>query len=282
MGNALYAGFWRRFAAYVVDALVLLIPNIGIAMVLDGLAATLGQVLVFWIYKAGLESGARQATLGKRALGIKVTDRAGERISFPRATGRYLALFISAFLLGLGFLLAAFTARKQALHDLIASTLVVRAQATPEEVREGGGTMPLTAGVWIAAIFLGGLPVLGILAAIAIPAQQDYAVRARLSEAIFEAGQLKAEAAKEIAAFRGDPSTGATREVPPAGTYVKRLVVDRQAGTIDVRVDAAKLRAGGAIEEPAGVRLALAADGSTWTCAGYGIPNKYLPASCRR
>jgi uncharacterized RDD family membrane protein YckC len=81
--------------------------------------------LVDWLYFAKLESSARQATIGKRALGIAVTDLAGRRISFGRATGRYFAKFLSS-VAAIGFLMAGFTARKQALHDMIAGCLVVR------------------------------------------------------------------------------------------------------------------------------------------------------------
>jgi uncharacterized RDD family membrane protein YckC len=66
-----------------------------------------------------------QATVGKRAMSIAVTGMDGGRISFARATGRHFAKWISACLLGVGFIMAAFTAKKQALHDLIAETLVV-------------------------------------------------------------------------------------------------------------------------------------------------------------
>jgi uncharacterized RDD family membrane protein YckC len=60
------------------------------------------------------------------ALGIRVTDLDGGRISFGRATGRYFGKILSGLILGIGFLMAAFTERKQALHDLLAGTLVVR------------------------------------------------------------------------------------------------------------------------------------------------------------
>ena len=79
-----------------------------------------------WLYFALLESSAKQGTLGKMALGIRVTDLDGNRISFGRATGRYFAKFISAIILYIGFIMAAFTAKKQALHDIIASTLVIK------------------------------------------------------------------------------------------------------------------------------------------------------------
>lgn len=79
-----------------------------------------------WLYHALMESSAKQATLGRMALGIRVTDLNGNRIGFGRATGRYFAKILSALILGIGFLMAAFTAKKQALHDIPAGTLVVR------------------------------------------------------------------------------------------------------------------------------------------------------------
>jgi uncharacterized RDD family membrane protein YckC len=67
-----------------------------------------------------------QATVGKRVMSIVVTDLHGGRISFGRATGRHFAKYLSAFLLGIGFIMAAFTSKKQALHDIIAETVVVK------------------------------------------------------------------------------------------------------------------------------------------------------------
>jgi len=70
-------------------------------------------------------SSGWQATVGKRALGMVVTGLDGRRISFARATGRHFAKYISALILFIGFIMAAFTAKKQALHDMIAETLVI-------------------------------------------------------------------------------------------------------------------------------------------------------------
>jgi uncharacterized RDD family membrane protein YckC len=67
------------------------------------------------------------ATVGKMALSLKVTDMEGQRITFGRATGRYFGKWLSAVILLIGFIMAAFTAKKQALHDILASTLVLRA-----------------------------------------------------------------------------------------------------------------------------------------------------------
>jgi len=73
-----------------------------------------------------MESSELQATLGKMALGICVTDKYGNRISFGRATGRHFAKIISSLTLGIGYLAAAFTEKKQALHDIIAGCLVLK------------------------------------------------------------------------------------------------------------------------------------------------------------
>jgi uncharacterized RDD family membrane protein YckC len=85
-----------------------------------------GAAIIQWIYAAALESSARQATFGKRAAGIIVTDEHWRRISFGRATGRHFAKYLSGFLM-LGYLVALLNARRQTLHDRLAGTLVVQA-----------------------------------------------------------------------------------------------------------------------------------------------------------
>ena len=87
--------------------------------------ASLAGILIGWLYSALLESSPNQATVGKMALGIKVTDLDGERISFGRATGRHFGKILSFLILCIGYLMVAFTERKQGLHDLMAGTLVV-------------------------------------------------------------------------------------------------------------------------------------------------------------
>ena len=120
-----YAGFWERFAAIVIDAVILLLATGTIASVTFGAGAFIG-FFAPWLYEAFMMSSEWQATVGKRVMSIVVTDMQGNRMTFARATGRHFAKYISAFLLGIGFIIAAFTARKQALHDLIAETLVVK------------------------------------------------------------------------------------------------------------------------------------------------------------
>jgi uncharacterized RDD family membrane protein YckC len=77
-----------------------------------------------WLYYAFQEAGRYQATIGKRAMGLIVTDLEGYQISFGRATGRYFAKCLSSMTLGIGYIMAGFTQKKQALHDMVASTIV--------------------------------------------------------------------------------------------------------------------------------------------------------------
>ncbi len=146
--HLIYAGFWLRVAAYVLDTLlmcaVVFVLSFGVGLV-SGLVVggadqgalqsvvliaqfiTLMLIVVLcWLYFALMESSTRQATLGKLALGLSVTDRQGQRISFGRATGRFFGKVISGLTFYIGFMMAGWTQRKQALHDIIADTLVVR------------------------------------------------------------------------------------------------------------------------------------------------------------
>jgi len=153
---AAYAGFWLRVVAHLIDGLLagigfVILAMIGIAMVGVGHFKNLAQganrpddfftpdvigivfvlvtgtVVMVWLYYAGMESSVYQGTLGKMALGLIVTDLEGRRISFGRASGRYFAKIITGFIpLGIGYAMAGFTEKKQALHDMIASCLVLR------------------------------------------------------------------------------------------------------------------------------------------------------------
>jgi uncharacterized RDD family membrane protein YckC len=79
-----------------------------------------------WLYHTLMESSRYQATLGKLALGSIVTDLNGQRISFARANGRFFGKFISSAIFNIGYLMAGFTEKKQALHDILAGTLVIQ------------------------------------------------------------------------------------------------------------------------------------------------------------
>ncbi len=145
-----YAGFWLRFVAWIIDRILLgvvtrlvLFPIFGFSamrMILRGhinpedLAPLFGGMarlffvglVLDWLYYALLESSAWQGTVGKKVLGLRVTDMNLNRVSFGRATGRFFARIISGLTLLIGYIMAGFTERKQALHDIIAGCLVIR------------------------------------------------------------------------------------------------------------------------------------------------------------
>ncbi len=118
-----FAGFWVRAGAFVIDW-VFLVVVLGVLAMISSVGLVFGLAIP-WIYEALMLSGEKQATLGKMALGIVVTDTAGGRLTFGRATGRHFAKYLSSLVFGIGFIMAAFTERKQALHDLLARTLAV-------------------------------------------------------------------------------------------------------------------------------------------------------------
>lgn len=148
-----YGGFWWRVLAYIIDAIVMNIifsiggAALGVGMLpLSGIdnggailgavvgVSMLGSLVLSWLYFALMESSKLQATLGKLAVGLVVTDLHGERIGFLRATGRYFAQLVSAFIFFIGFIMVAFTERKQGLHDMMAGTLVFKTR-DPREVQ---------------------------------------------------------------------------------------------------------------------------------------------------
>ena len=152
-----YAGFWLRVLAYLIDAIIL---GVFAAPILIGaaMAMGIGSILagiprngdpfvnglppVFflfiwfcillgvggtWLYHALLESSEWEGTAGKKALGLIVTDMAGGRVTFARASGRHFGKIVTSFIpFGIGYMMAGFTERRQALHDMLASCLVLR------------------------------------------------------------------------------------------------------------------------------------------------------------
>jgi uncharacterized RDD family membrane protein YckC len=131
-----YGGFWLRVVAYIIDSLLLGIPFVIISVVTALLFPksfvgvnflnNAASVAIGWLYFALMESSQRGATVGKMAVGLRVVSDRGERLSLGLAAGRYIAKFVSALTLGVGFVMVAFTDRKRGLHDMIAGTLVVK------------------------------------------------------------------------------------------------------------------------------------------------------------
>ena len=142
-----YGGFWLRFVASIIDALVMTPVNMILGGIIGGIMGAIlgaqgvnietiqiaGAIAGFvigtvgqWLYFTIMETSNKQATVGKMALGLKVTNLQGEKMTMGQANGRFWGKYISSMTLLIGYIMAAFTAKKQALHDIMAGALVVK------------------------------------------------------------------------------------------------------------------------------------------------------------
>ena len=150
IGGVETGGFWIRVGAYILDYLLLAIPghlisvyfSDGVAPPVPGTPPSLSMLapslatMVFtiglnWLYFAFMESSPMQAKIAKINCGLMVTDLQGQRISFARASGRYFARMISGLILCIGYIMVGIDAQNRGLHDMLASTLVVRKRSMP-------------------------------------------------------------------------------------------------------------------------------------------------------
>lgn len=315
----LYAGFWRRVVAYLIDG-VLLTPvfavfylalgrpfggawplHVGAWAPLAGMHGWwLGWLVIPWLYFAGCESSPLQATPGKLALGLRVTDEFGRRIGFARASGRFFGKFISGLILDVGYLLAAWTPRKQALHDLLAGCCVVRKaglEAWQRAAVESPGVssdadlpaMPVPAsampgwaiGLVAAACLVLLLPIAGALTLVAIPLYRYHAVRVEVSQGV-ELTQRARALVGEFITQRGSlPRDNRALGLPRPDAIHARYVVS--VGVMQGKVvvtygnDAdARISGGHMVLSPVGNAQRL-----HWQCSSPDIRDAYLPDSCR-
>lgn len=178
--DIVYAGFWKRAAAAIVDGIaVWIVGSFGgeaLGTLLGDLAGggelaimlmvALVTLLLQVCYYAFFHASFNAATPGKMLIGIKVVRSDGENISFLRAVARYFATIPSGILLGIGYLMAGFTARKQALHDMICDTVVVDKwafTAQPQMQRHELGTAAV-----VVLVGYVGLIVLAVILAVAL------------------------------------------------------------------------------------------------------------------
>jgi len=142
-----HGGFWLRLAAAIIDTIITQLgltiigviigifvgvfmgaagsPMGDIEMVAGGIGYAIG-IIGQWLYFTIFEISGWMATPGKKILGLQVTDLNGQQIGFGRANGRYWGKIVSALILMIGFIMIAFTDKKQGLHDIMAGTLVIK------------------------------------------------------------------------------------------------------------------------------------------------------------
>jgi uncharacterized RDD family membrane protein YckC/Tfp pilus assembly major pilin PilA len=219
-----FAGFGARVAAFIIDRIVIaFIASILSAAVAAGfglkaeeyaVAIGVGVFYLSWIpgliYYTLTEGSRAQASLGKRLIGIRVATDRGGRVGYLLAFWRNFAGFFSSLILMIGYLMAAFTGKRQALHDLLAGCVVVTKDspigATPQ-VGKGGGA---SAGVVVAVLAVVGfiiIAIVGVLAAIAIPAYQDYTLRAKVNEAHFATAKTRETYSNYLAEHGAPPKS---------------------------------------------------------------------------
>jgi len=300
-----YASFWQRVAGAIIDNIIFVLAGALISALAAAASSPmlipLAWLLVYIGYYAGFESSSLQATPGKLAMDIKVTTLQGERIGFGRALGRLLGKLLNSLILGLGYLMPLFTEYRQGLHDKVAGTLVVRKRLDAEEIAEAGPA-PRTSGGTIAAVIIlvvfGGIFMVGILAAISIPAYQDYTIRSQVTEGLN--ASLPYRAAIEQANAEGKALTEISTDTLSVPTQSLRYV-----SNVTVAGGQIKIVYGGQAHRAISDKTLLIVpaahpDGRiTWVCGYHSPPpdamvtavgagqettilTKYLPTLCRR
>lgn len=293
------AGFGRRFLALMLDNIIITLPLMLVGAVVLPLAlggsnneatsAAVGGLfyLAYWVvaalYYALQESSSSQATLGKRALGIKVTDLDGRRIGFGQALGRWFAAALSYLTFYVGFLMAAFTDRRRGLHDMVAGTLVVDRWAyTDQPQLQKTGLSGCLVALLVAMVLV--IPVMGILAVIAIPAYQDYTVRAKVAEVLNEAAAPKLAVAEYATTnghcpVNGEGGIGAADSF--AATHVQSIVVGAMENG-HCALEIVVRNTGRPEVDGKRVWLEMSPNETpSWACSSE-IADKYLPATCRK
>lgn len=284
----IFAGVFRRAVAHLLDRVLTIAVSVALVLALggadpgmDGLGSLGigGALLIMLLYAPIMESSRWQATLGKIAMNAKVVNAEGERIGFWRAMARHLMAFFSSFLM-IGYAMAAFTERRQTLHDRVSDSLVVMRSADAASVRTAKPLDTDVGGIVMMIILVISVPMVGILAAVAIPAYQDYTNKAKVAEAY----QQSQEAARMISAYyarnQALPLTVQEAGFTPTSQYIASMDID-DAGLLTTQV---KL---GTTQK---ARLFLAAQpagdspvaGLRWTCKGDGAAPIVFPAACRQ
>ena len=288
-GVMIHAGFWRRYAAAVLDGLIVITPLAVIcclAWFADNgfqqapedwllglllLCVYLLSPLCNWLYHAWMESSGWQATLGKRVLGIKVVDKFGRRIGFGRATGRNFGKIVSGVTMYIGHMMAGWTERKQALHDMMADTFVVFNAVQPDQPPPAQRP-PMPWHGWALIALFPVIYLVAVVVGVGYGMYEERTYQEKVNAAIAATLPLQAEIARQ-----GCQSG----ERPSPGGWIDTVEVIASEKSKPCTIE---LTLGESADIPTALRgqeidLTRGGDGR-WTCSSTAL-NKYLPESCR-
>lgn len=287
----LAVGLGARWLASIIDGLILLAIAIGVGMVWGIVSAASdrregsGGLFLFiliaqFAYFTVTQGGPRMATVGKRAMGMVVVGKDGQAIGYASAAIRYFILLITSYLFPL-LLVAFFTQRRQGLHDLAVGSVVLdRHSYDPahfdyEQVGKsprGGGAVLVLAIALMVFVFFG-----GILAAIAIPAYQDYTLRAKIQALIQQTDPIKAAVTRHYASSN-EPVQYADLGMsgPLALKGDQGLITVNANGVITIMLGMKPL-----IGQSIRLTPTVSSAGTGWSCVSDDVRKAYLPLSCR-
>lgn len=284
-----YAGFWTRFLANILDVLLLGSGMILLALAIAGLIAYTGRdgivhstlaasllygsfIFISAAYYTLMEAGIQNGTFGKRWMNIKVLDKLGNRLSISRSVWRLFAHLFSWLPLYLGFLIQPFTPRKQALHDLLAGTVVVQSSDSKK--------IPIMA-TMLVLFFTLMVPVLALVATAGLPLFHEYVQKVQLRKGL----KIGLQATQAVSQFYyrngGVPAAiGATGAYISSSPLVADIGINQQNGELSVTFSDAvhqAIRNKHLLFTPA----ALADKSISWRCHSNDIEAHVLPDSCQ-
>ena len=182
----MYASVWKRFFAFLIDAVVFVILFWVLAQLMDNASVSLVLLVIIWLYYALLESSPLQASLGKIIVGIKVVDRRGRRLTFWQATERIFSKLVTNVTFYFGFFIAAFDKKKRTLHDRISHSAVVskRVEFDPDALEEETEEDASLTFITVVSVLLALVFVALIVVAVALPQYQKTERQVQLSRVL--------------------------------------------------------------------------------------------------
>ena len=288
-GVLIFAGFWVRFIAVLLDILLMLACLVLFAILTIGVIALSGResflhdssvtTIFYWTlllaslaYHVLMESGTGGATLGKRWMNLKVVDNAGQRLTPLRALARAVARLFSFPLLFAGFLLQPFTQNRQTLHDLVAGTLVIQASAT-RKISVMASLLVLLSTLLV--------PTITLFATAGLPVFQQYILKVQLENGMKTGQQATQAVARHYLANGIVPQDISTADPSLKPTYfISQIALNPLNGEVSLTYSdkVSKAVRGKHLLFTPGITAERAI---LWKCHSDDIEMRLLPPGCK-